>query len=86
MEGVNPEAIIAPDGKFRRDFGDNAAFDRQEKMIIILDHYDAEIRRSKKSHKEAIAAITDRANANPRFAEDQEFFALLKEFDTVFEK
>lgn len=93
LEDVNPEEIVGKDRRFTRYFGDNASFDRAEKLIIILDKYDAYRRRSKKDHKEAIELVRKRIESNPSFAGDEEFTSLLNNLDamisadeTIYEK
>ena len=83
LEGINPEEIVGKDGRFTRYFGDNVSFDRAEKLIIILDKYDAFRRRGKKEHKEAIELVRDKIRSNPNFAEDGEFEELLDNLDAM---
>lgn len=83
LEGINPEEIVGKDGRFTRYFGDNVSFDRAEKLIIILDKYDAFRRRGKKEHKEAIELVRKVIKANPNFAEDKEFEDLLDNLDAM---
>ena len=83
LEGVNPDDIIGNDSRFTRYFGENVAFDRAEKLIIILDKYDAARRRSGKNHKEAIEFVKNRIKSNPNFTEDGEFEKLLDNMDAM---
>lgn len=84
LEDINPGAIVDDENRFSRPFGANAAFDRAEKLVIVLDKYDALLRRGHRSHAEAIAWIRARIAKSPRFAQDPEFFALVTTVDTLF--
>lgn len=81
LEGVNPDAIVGEDGRFTRDFGDNVAFDRAEKLVIVLDKYDAVRRRSGRDHAATIAWLRERLATNPRFRGDAELAALIDDVD-----
>jgi len=83
LEGINPEEIVDKDGRFTRYFGDNVSFDRAEKLIIILDKYDAFRRRGKKEHKESIELVRNKIKSNHNFAEDREFEELLENLDAM---
>lgn len=83
LEGINPEQIVGDDGRFTRYFGDNVSFDRAEKLIIILDKYDAFRRRGKKEHKEAIELVREKIRSNPNFTEDKQFEELLDNLDAM---
>ena len=83
LEGINPEEIVGKDGRFTKYFGDNVSFDRAEKLIILLDKYDAYRRRGKKSHKEAIELVRDKIKSNPNFADDREFEELVDNLDAM---
>lgn len=81
LEDINPRSIVGEDLRFRGGFGGNTRFDRAEKLVIILDKYDASIRRGGRTHDEAIAWIRGRIAANPRFRDDREFLALVADVD-----
>jgi hypothetical protein len=83
LDDVNPDAIVASDHTFTRSFGDNAAFDRAEKLIILLDKYDALRRRGRKTHDQAIAWLGERVESHPRFRGDAEFLALIDDLDAA---
>jgi hypothetical protein len=81
LEGVNPDSIVAADLSFTRSFGDNAAFDRPEKLIILLDKYDALLRRARMPHDRAIAWLEDRVRNKVGFRDDAEFLSLIGDLD-----
>jgi hypothetical protein len=81
LDDVNPDAIVAADRRFTRSFGDNEKFDRAEKLIIVLDKYDALRRRGRRTHDQAIAWLRDRVDRAPRFGGDAEFFSLIADVD-----
>jgi hypothetical protein len=83
LEDVNPQAIVGADQRFTKPFGENAAFDRAEKLVIVLDKYDAATRRGRLSHDEAIAYLRDRLAKSPRFHDDATFAELLDAVDRV---
>lgn len=83
LDDINPRDVVAADGTFSIDFGDNARFDRAEKLVILLDKYDAVIRRGRRSHAEAIRWLRDRLDQHPRFAADAEFSVLLQDLDAL---
>ena len=83
LEGINPEEIVGKDGRFTRYFGDNVSFSRDDKLIIILDKYDAGRRRGKLTHVQAIELIRNKIKGNEQFAEDEEFEELLDNLDTM---
>lgn len=83
LEDVNPQDIVGDDHRFTRDFGDNRTFDRAEKLVIVLDKYDAVRRRGGRTHEEAIAWLRDRIADNPRFRGDPELETLIADVDVV---
>jgi hypothetical protein len=83
LENVNPDAIVAHDGRFTRYFGDNERVDRPEKLVILLDKYDAARRRAQRSHAQAITWLRALVKKNPRFAGDVEFSGLIDDMDLV---
>ena len=83
LEGVNPEEIVGKDGRFTRYFGNNVSFDRAERLIILLDKYDAFRRRGKKDHKEAIELLKKVVKSNFDFAGDKEFENLIDSLDAT---
>jgi hypothetical protein len=83
LDDINPDAIVASDRRFTRPFGDNPSFDRAEKLIILLDKYDALRRRGRRTHEHAIAWLRERVDHHVRFRSDTEFLTLLADLDIV---
>jgi hypothetical protein len=83
LENVNPDSIVAEDGRFTQFFGENASFDRPEKLVILLDKYDAARRRGKKSHAEAVEWLKNLIKKNERFEGDLQFLELIGDLDAV---
>lgn len=83
LEDINPQAIVGDDDRFTRRFGENATFDRAEKLVIVLDKYDAVTRRGRRTHEEAITWLRDRLARSVRYRDDPEFRELLADIDAV---
>lgn len=83
LEGVNPNAIVGEDHGFTRQFGENSHFDRAEKLVIVLDKYDAVRRRGQRTHDQTIAWLREHVEKNPRFRGDAELEALIGDVDLV---
>jgi hypothetical protein len=83
LDNVNPGSIVGADDSFTRSFGDNKTFDRAEKLITLLDKYDAFRRRGRHSHDQAIAWLKDRVENNRRFRGDTEFLTLIADMDAA---
>lgn len=83
LEGVNPQNIIGKDGRFTKYFGDNISFSRDDKLIIVLDKYDAARRRGKMTHGEAIEFVRRKIKANEQFSNDAEFEELLNNLNAM---
>jgi hypothetical protein len=83
LENVNPDSIVAHDGRFTRYFGENNRVDRPEKLVILLDKYDAARRRAGRSHEDAIHWLRTLIAHNAHFAGDQEFFSLIDDLNVV---
>ena len=83
LDDVNPGAIVGEDDRFTRRFGANAAFDRAEKLVIILDKYDAARRRGHLTHEGAIAWLRDRIAKSKRFHDDAELLGLVADVGHV---
>jgi hypothetical protein len=83
LDDVNPEAVVGEDGRFTREFGENVAFDRAEKLVIVLDKYDALRRRGRLDHGTAIAWLRDRLRKSQQFRDDPEFMTLIDDLDAV---
>lgn len=83
LEDVNPRSIVDDDHRFTRRFGANDTFDRAEKLVIVLDKYDAATRRSGLTHDRAIAWLRDRIGRSARFRNDEGLAALVADADEV---
>jgi hypothetical protein len=83
LEEVNPQAIVGDDDAFTRRFGENATFDRAEKLVILLDKYDAVRRRGSRSHEETMAWLRERIGKSARFRDDHEFAELMADVEIV---
>jgi hypothetical protein len=81
LDNVNPGAIVAEDRRFTRSFGDNAHFDRAEKLIIVLDKYDALLRRGGLTHEGAILWLRTRVESSSQFRGDAELSTLISDLD-----
>ena len=85
LENVNPDAIVAEDGSLSEDLGAHARFDRAEKLVILLDKYDATRRRGRFTHAEAIRWLGELIEKNGRFRGDPCFLSLIEALDYVIE-
>jgi hypothetical protein len=83
LENVNPDSLIAEDGHFTKYFGKNASFERPEKLVILLDKYDAARRRGHRTHDQAIAFLREVIAKNHRFSGDHGFLELIEDLDEV---
>lgn len=81
IQGINPENIIAADGRFTKYFGENLSFDRAEKLICVLDVYDAFRRRGQMGHEQAILALRKKVDSSKSFAGDKGFHELIDVVD-----
>lgn len=84
LDNINPSAIVGSDRRFRRASGQNTSFDRAEKLIILLDKYDALLRRGRRNHQQAIAWLSARVQENPEFRADEELTQLICDLDVIF--
>lgn len=82
LDNINPDAIVAADGSYVIDFGENVRFDRPEKLVILLDKYDAAVRRGKRTHHDAMTWLRGLVGNHPRFGDDAEFAVLLDDVDS----
>jgi hypothetical protein len=80
LEGVNPEGFLREDDSIA-SAGSNTRFDRPEKLVILLDKYDAARQRSKKTHAEAIQYLQGYIGKSERFGDDEEFRNLIALLD-----
>jgi hypothetical protein len=83
LDNVNPQDIVGDDHRFTREFGENATFDRAEKLVIVLDKYDAGRRRGQLTHDQAIAWLRQRVATNERFRGDPELETLIGDVEVV---
>jgi hypothetical protein len=83
LENVNPDSLIAEDGRFTKYFGKHASFERPEKLVILLDKYDAALRRGRCTHDQAIASLREVIANNHRFCGDHGFLELIEDLDKV---
>lgn len=83
LEDINPRGIVGGDDRFTCSFGENHAFDRAEKLVILLDKYDAVRRRGRLTHDRAIAWLRARIASSARFRDDGQFNALLDDLNTI---
>jgi hypothetical protein len=80
LEDINPRHILSKDGIIKTT---GKPFGRVEKMVILLDKYDARLRRGGVTHEVAIEYLRDRVATNKRFATDTEFYELIAEMDVA---
>ncbi len=83
LENVNPDAMFAADSQLSKYLGHSASFGRAEKLVILLDKYDAARRRGHRTHPEAIAWLHQVIEAHPRFCDDRGFISLLDDLDAA---
>lgn len=83
LKGINPENIVRDDDSIAPEFGPGLKFGRAEKLVTLLDQYDASRRRGGKNHAEAIAYLQKAVGDSPRFRNDQEFKELISEMNTA---
>jgi hypothetical protein len=83
LDDVNPQAIVGPDLLFTRPSGDNPTFDRAEKLIILLDKYDAARRRGHRGHAQTIDWLRERVENSRHFRGDAELLTLIADLNEV---
>jgi hypothetical protein len=83
LDNINPDAIVGADDRFTRRFGANTCFDRGEKLVIVLDKYDALRRRGRLTHAGAVAWLRERVANNARFRGDRELETLIADMEVV---
>jgi hypothetical protein len=83
LENVNPDSLVANDGRFTKYFGKHASFERPEKLVILLDKYDAARRRGHCTHDQSIAFLRDVIGRNHRFCGDPGFLELIEDLAEV---
>ncbi len=77
VQGLNPQGMVGDDGRFKSEFGANRSFSRVEKLIILLDQYDAFRRRGRMNNERAIIAVRGYVGRSGKFANDAEFAELI---------
>lgn len=85
LENVNPHAMFVSDERLHKYLDDSSTFARPEKLIILLDKYDAARRRGRRTHSEAITWLRALIEGHPRFYRDHGFFSLIDGLDAVIE-
>jgi hypothetical protein len=83
LDNINPGTIVGADDRFTRGFGANTCFDRGEKLVIVLDKYDALRRRGRLSHARAVAWLRERVANNDRFRGDRELETLIADIELL---
>jgi hypothetical protein len=83
LENVNPDSLVSDSGHFSKYFGKHTSFERPEKLVILLDKYDAARRRGHCTHDQAIARLREVIAKNHRFCGDQGFLELIEDLDEV---
>jgi hypothetical protein len=86
LEHANPGELVDENDRFTRDFGTNIAFDRPEKLVILLDKYDAVRRRGRRDHAGAMEWLRELIETHPRFGRDAEFRELLDVLDAALRR
>src|SRR3989344_615486 len=86
LEGDNIELMdeqgnfktIVDNGEIKLRFGANASFDRAEKLVVLLDKYEAFLRRvAGMTHDSAIERLRQLLNKNQKYKNDPEFLELV---------
>jgi hypothetical protein len=77
LDDINPRGVVCADGSFSKPFGQNVAFDRAEKLVIVLDKYDAARRRGACTHEGAINWLRRWADKRVAFREDAELSSII---------
>ena len=83
LDDVNPDGVVCADGRFSRPYGENEGFDRAEKLVIVLDKYDAVRRRGACAHDDAIAWLRRWVERREAFRDDVELFGLIDVVDAA---
>jgi hypothetical protein len=83
LEQVNPQSLVGDDDRFTLPYGTNTDFDRAEKLVIVLDKYDAARRRGGRDHDAAMSWLEQLISKSTRFSNDPDFAKLLRALDGV---
>lgn len=90
LEGDNVDLIdeegnyqtLNVDGEVKLRFGENRRFDRPEKLVPLLDKYQARLTRlENQTHQDAIEFLRNFLSRNERFKNDQEFLELIEDLN-----
>lgn len=83
LRGDNPRNILNDDDSYIRTFGSRTRYGRSEKLVGLLDQYDAFRRRSGLIHKETILKLQELVSGavNGRYTNDMEFQEIIKDID-----
>lgn len=79
LRGDNPRGILNHDDTYRFPFGTTTRYGRVEKLVEMLDKYDALRRRSGLNHEAAVVKLkeTIQGARDGRYAKDQEFAEII---------
>jgi len=83
LENVNPAAILTEGGRLDRYLGAHGRFERPEKLVVLLDKYDAARRRGRRPHADALTWLRGLIQASVRFRGDVVFLSLIDAIDEV---
>lgn len=87
LRGDNPYHILNGKDEYTDDFdfGRNHVFGREEKLVCVLDMYDAYVRRGHMEHRRAMEQLQKWVDStwNGRYAKDAELTQILKDLDAT---
>lgn len=83
LRGDNPGHILNENDSYTRTFGSATKYGRAEKLVGLLDQYDAFRRRSGLAHEEAIAKLQELVNGarNGYYADDVEIKQIIEDIN-----
>lgn len=85
LEGINPDHIVGEHEEISERYGHGLRFNRVEKLIILIDKYDAVRFRGKRSHQDAIDFVRNAVHRNLHYEHDGEFNELIDDMDIALE-
>ena len=85
LEGINPDHVVGEHEEIAEEFGHGLRFNRAEKLIILIDKYDAVRFRGKRSHQDAILFLRNAVHRNLHYEHDGEFNELIDDMDIALE-